>query len=248
MPRGVYTRTMEHGLNISKAKKGCKQPPQCKVFQKGHIDLVNAESRKQAALKITGSGNPAYGTKWMYNNTIHQTKRVNKDQVPYYLDNGWVVGLSQEHIRNRDASFHKNSDIRSPKILSNDHKHKLRIAKIGKFGKECNHYKDGRTPLLHSIYSLDEYKVWRTAIFRRDGYKCQDCGTVGGRLEAHHIKRFTVLLTKFLQKYSQFSPIEDKETLTRLAITYKPFWKIRNGKTLCKKCHGKTWRKIKPNN
>jgi len=40
-----------------------------------------------------------------------------------------------------------------------------------------------------------------------------------------------------LKEYNQFSPIEDRETLIRLAITYKPFWDIDNGLTLCAKCH-----------
>lgn len=45
------------------------------------------------------------------------------------------------------------------------------------------------------------------------------------------------LLQDFLKAYSQFSPIEDKETLIRLAITYKPFWNTNNGMSLCKECH-----------
>lgn len=40
--------------------------------------------------------------------------------------------------------------------------------------------------------------------------------------------------------FSLFSPIEDKETLARLAITYEPFWNINNGETLCEDCHNKT--------
>ena len=35
MPIGIYKRTKEHCENISKARKGCKQKPQC-GFQKGH--------------------------------------------------------------------------------------------------------------------------------------------------------------------------------------------------------------------
>jgi hypothetical protein len=58
-------------------------------------------------------------------------------------------------------------------------------------------------------------------------------------LEAHHKKAFYLILEEFLQQYSQFSPIEDKETLLRLAITYQPFWEVDNGETFCKKCHGK---------
>lgn len=33
-----------------------------------------------------------------------------------------------------------------------------------------------------------EYRAWRTAIFERDGYRCQICQQVGGSLEVHHIK------------------------------------------------------------
>ena len=35
-----------------------------------------------------------------------------------------------------------------------------------------------------------EYRAWRIAVFERDGYTCQICGQVGGRLNAHHIKSF----------------------------------------------------------
>jgi hypothetical protein len=109
--------------------------------------------------------------------------------------------------------------------------------------KEKNwRWKGGITPLSDQIYSLNEYKVWRTEIFKRDNYTCTECGETNCYLEAHHIKRFSQLIQEFLQLYSQFSPIEDKETLLRLAITYEPFWNISNGKTLCKKCH-----KLTPN-
>lgn len=32
-----------------------------------------------------------------------------------------------------------------------------------------------------------EYKRWRRAVLQRDKFTCQDCGTVGCRLNAHHI-------------------------------------------------------------
>ena len=42
---------------------------------------------------------------------------------------------------------------------------------------------------------------------------------------------------EFLNKYSQFSPSEDKEILAKIAITHEPFWDINNGITLCIECH-----------
>lgn len=33
-----------------------------------------------------------------------------------------------------------------------------------------------------------ELKVWRKSVFERDHFTCQDCGKVGGYLNAHHVK------------------------------------------------------------
>lgn len=130
-------------------------------------------------------------------------------------------------------------------------KQKLSLLRKGKKLKEfghkedcccayCNSYIDGRTPLAERIRHLDEYYKWRKSIFERDNYTCQECYEYAGKLEAHHIKRFSYILQEFLKEYSQFSPIEDKETLLRLATNYKSLWNVDNGKTLCMDCHDKT--------
>ena len=95
---------------------------------------------------------------------------------------------------------------------------------------------------IHKIYDLirdlDEYNNWRKEIFKRDNYTCQECAKRGFHLHAHHDKiKYGQLLHEFLQEYDQFSPIEDKETLIKLAIKWKSFWNTDNGKTLCEDCH-----------
>lgn len=124
---------------------------------------------------------------------------------------------------------------------------KMSLVKIGKkFSEETkqklrgeNHYnwKGGISPLRKLIYTLQESKTWRRRVFEKDNYTCQKCFIKGGELEVHHIKKFILLLQEFLQHYPQFSPIEDKEILVRLAITWAPFWEVSNGKTLCYNCH-----------
>jgi predicted RNA-binding Zn-ribbon protein involved in translation (DUF1610 family) len=117
---------------------------------------------------------------------------------------------------------------------------------IKRNGELNPNFKNWKTSLGQLIKTLNEFKQWRNQVYKRDNYTCQECGDAkGGNLECHHKIPFAKLLDNFLQSYSQFSPLEDKETLIRLAITYKSFWDINNGQTLCKKCHYKlkkqTW-------
>jgi predicted DNA-binding protein YlxM (UPF0122 family) len=108
-------------------------------------------------------------------------------------------------------------------------------------GKGNPNYKDGSSSLYYLIRGLKNSDNWRISVFERDNYTCQVCGdNVGGNLEAHHIKSFNKIFLKFLKEYDQFSKIEDKETLVRLAIKYEPFCDISNGQTLCVDCHKKT--------
>lgn len=65
----------------------------------------------------------------------------------------------------------------------------------------------------HVMMTL-EYKLWRKAVFERDGYTCQWCGMNGIYIEADHIKAWSLYP----------------------ALRYA----IDNGRTLCKPCHKKT--------
>ena len=120
------------------------------------------------------------------------------------------------------------------KKLSEETRRKQSLAKKGLRG---NNYKDGRTSIVIQIRNLKEYRDWRKSIFTRDNFACKECNYKGKKIEAHHEKSFNKIFIEFIREYNQFSIIEDKETLVRLSITYKPFWDISNGKTLCSECH-----------
>jgi len=110
------------------------------------------------------------------------------------------------------------------------------------YSNSQNHpsWKNGSSKIEKSIRHLEEYNLWRKVIFERDNYTCQKCFRRGNELHPHHRKPFSEILGKFLQEYNQFSVIDDRATLIRLAITYKPFWDVSNGETLCKDCHKET--------
>ena len=96
----------------------------------------------------------------------------------------------------------------------------LRKLRLGKknpngAGEKCHFWKGGITPINMAIRNSLEYKLWRTAVFERDGYTCIWGGKEhGNKLNADHIKPFALF--------------------PELRFT------IDNGRTLCVECHRKT--------
>ena len=70
--------------------------------------------------------------------------------------------------------------------------------------------KEGKKNSRHSY----KYRKWRKLVFQRDGYTCQECGQVGGVLNADHIKPW--------------------------ALFPELRFELDNGRTLCVKCHKDT--------
>lgn len=86
-------------------------------------------------------------------------------------------------------------------------------------GAQNHFWKGGVTEINKRIRQSSEYKKWRTAVFERDNYTCQDGGERSGngrRVELHpdHIKPFSL-----------FPELR---------------FVVSNGRTLCAECHRKT--------
>ena len=161
-----------------------------------------------------------------------------------------LLGVKHTLERRRNISMAHMGKHLSPRTeFKKGHKMSLQIReKISKTLEGENSYlwKGGITSLHCLLRRMDEYKLYRLNILRRDNYVCQECGAKDRKFHIHHIRAFAIILKDFLQQYSQFSPIEDKETLVRLAITYEPFWDMDNAITLCGICHKKTDNYMKP--
>ena len=78
--------------------------------------------------------------------------------------------------------------------FSKESRIKMSLAKKGKTGEKCCNWKGGITPIMVKIRTSLQYVYWRQQVFIRDNFTCQDCGQKGGNLEAHHIKRFSILI------------------------------------------------------
>ena len=96
--------------------------------------------------------------------------------------------------------------------MSELQKVKVSQGRIGKMIGFTNHsWKGGVTPINKKVRDSIEIRLWREAVFARDSFTCQMCSQVGGKLNADHIKPFSL-----------FPEL-------RLAID--------NGQVLCVPCH-----------
>lgn len=148
---------------------------------------------------------------------------------------GYDFGLIKRRVLKLDLIPANRSEVKKDIIIySKEHNERVRKSRLG---SKSHFWKGGITPLNMLIRSLPEYRNWVDQCFYRDRYICQDCNHQSKELVVHHIKEFSEILKEFLQLYFYLDPIKDKEKLLELAKTYKPFWDINNGKTLCRECH-----------
>lgn len=126
-------------------------------------------------------------------------------------------------ISDRMKEWHRNHiNSFQGKHHTDEWKRKLSVSNLG--SKNPN-YKGGEKNLNFRIRNIKTYKDWRRSIFERDNYTCRECGKIGVKLVAHHIKKFSLLLKEF--------NIKSIDT----AINYYELWDMNNGVTLCRNCH-----------
>jgi len=98
-----------------------------------------------------------------------------------------------------------------------------------KRGKNNPNWMGGTSTLSRQIMNLWEYRQWRSDVFTRDDFTCQECGSSkSGTLQAHHLKAKCEII-----KEHNIKTAEDAKKCEEL-------WNINNGVTLCKGCHKKT--------
>jgi hypothetical protein len=144
-----------------------------------------------------------------------------------------------------DEAKEKIRFFQKQKIFSTETKEKIRQSKLGKSrseetkikismghmgvsvnkGDKSSNWKGGITPLVRIIRGCFQYRQWISDVFTKDNFICQECGIRGGRLNAHHIKHFSIIFED-----NNIKSFDD-------ALNCSELWNINNGMTLCKKCH-----------
>ena len=92
-------------------------------------------------------------------------------------------------------------------------------------GKKNINWKGGITPIHIAIRNCPQMDAWRAAIFTRDHFTCVLCKNKTSRVNADHIKPFSLIIK------------ENKIFSMKDALKCDELWDIKNGRTLCILCH-----------
>jgi hypothetical protein len=109
---------------------------------------------------------------------------------------------------------------RGPEKFSIESRLKMSAVKLGVDLSVGNNRELLLIRLSYNERKSPQYIAWRTAVYERDNYTCKICDNVGGKLNADHIKPWSLFVE----------------------LRYN----IDNGRTLCEDCHKKTDSYLKP--
>lgn len=107
---------------------------------------------------------------------------------------------------------------------------KMRLAKLNRTGEGTGNWRGGITPIREKIRKMFEYRQWRSDVYTRDNFTCVLCGKRGGDLCADHYPK---MFAQILDEY-KIQTLEQSRECPEL-------WNINNGRTLCVRCHRKTF-------
>lgn len=205
------------------------------------------ETKEKMSKARIGSNNPMYG-KPRTEITKKKISEANKGHIPW---NKGKIGIYSEETLKKISKSAKNRPRNKWGNHTKEAKEKMRIAHLrenlsdetlkkmseGRRGLQAGennpNWKGGISSLMSRIRTNFKYRQWRSDIYYRDNFTCQDCGdNKGGNLEAHHIKTFSIIL-----QYYEIATLEE-------ALNCEELWDINNGMTLCEKCHKKMKEKV----
>ncbi len=146
-------------------------------------------------------------------------KQLSERMKNFYLTDDGKLAKKKIKLARSKQVFTKESYLKGALKRSGDNnsskrpevREKIRQARLG---SKSHLWKGGKTSENYRMRRSAEYKNWRKSVFTRDDYTCQNCGQIGGRLQAHHLKPWSLFPESRLN--------------------------LDNGQTLCVPCHMQT--------
>ena len=175
------------------------------------------ETKKKIGEALKGENHPNWGKK-LSEETRRKIGLANSIALKGKKHSEETIRKMSESMKGGNVTSFKKGFIPWNKGLRGIHlSPKSEFTRERMLGSKNINWKGGITPMHEKIRRSFEYKKWRISVFKRDDYTCQNCGKQGGKLEADHIKPFSL--------YPELRFDTD------------------NGRVLCENCHIKIgWR------
>ena len=120
---------------------------------------------------------------------------------------------------------------RKSKIDNIELRNRISASLIGRYtGKNNPNYKGYAD---EKLVARGIFKTISKRLIRNSGYKCTACGKIGGNLETHHIKPFSIIMNEFLNTAYN----GDIDTIYDQLMSFDAFTDEGNMVVLCEKCH-----------
>lgn len=178
----------------------------------------NPAKRPEIRAKLSGKNNHFYGK-----THTEAVKRV--ISVANSGENHRMFG--KKHSSETLNKMSKNNSMKRHDVKEK-HRQALREVREKFSGSNSPMWKGGRTKLSKQLRMLSEYKEWRQQVYQRDQFICVLCCSKSRKLNADHIKPFSIILDEY-----QISSVQE-------ALVCSELWDIVNGRTLCVDCHQTT--------
>ena len=216
--------TEEHKRKLSEAHKGKKMSEEFKKKQSERMKGKKYKLGKKHSKESRERMSKSMKGRIVWNKG--KTGIYTKEQLQKMSEIRKGRKLSDETKRKMSESLKGRPSGMLGKHCSSEHKKKISEANRGNKG---SNWKGGLVALSQQIRTCYKYRQWRSDVFTRDSFTCQEClDNKGGNLEAHHIEALSVIIFK-----NNIKTLED-------ALKCEEVWNINNGQTLCKVCHQKT--------
>lgn len=157
---------------------------------------------------------------------LYTNKRMSFNQIALKL--GCSKTMVEKRLRKYGIQTRKGS---------NDFTEEERKQKWGRRGPDHPNWRGGITEVSNMIRNRVAHVSLEA--FRRDGFKCVECGGGEHELQAHHIKPFSEIVTEIREENGlhDITSWEDKERLADICAEDDRLLDVSNLITLCEDCH-----------
>lgn len=219
-------RTLEMNIRSSEAHRGYKMPIEQRNkisnSNKGKIGFMKGKFHSEETKNKIRQANLGHSRKgWKLSD---KTREKMKGKTPWNKGKKGLQIAWNKGLKGVMKAWNKGKKF-PPQTM--EQRKRQSLIMINKKESLWN-WKGGISPLCKIIRENFKYRQWRSDIFMRDDYTCIWCRRKGLKLNAHHIKPFSIILQ------------ENNVKTIEQAIDCEELWNINNGITLCEECHKKT--------